>query len=201
MKSRGFGTSYETEILRTILDRIEHRYDVRRTIQYPVSRLLDDSLLRTCSLPVDTSVDVDLVWSFCYFEQYEDSERFIRETLQKTTKYIMIVIQNSRNAGVGLHWIYHKLSHTQWDHGIARKMRPRALRSALKKMGLRIVEEGFFDVPWFILDVYECGSFLRRLVPASLVDDHQIKPSRFESMPNVVKSVLAHHFYVVAQKI
>jgi hypothetical protein len=199
---KGFGTAYETYILKTILDKTKQKYNIRRVVEYPPSDLLENSLLEDEPRTEGASVsEPDLVWNFCCFEQREDSHEVISEALQRTTSYVMVVIQNCRNPGVIMHWTYHKLSGRRWDHGKVLRMRPKVLRGALREMKLEVIDQGFFDVPWFILDVYECGGFLRKLVPGSLVDDrHVITPSRFEKMPKILKSILAHHYYAIARK-
>ena len=199
---KGFGTAYETYLLRGIFDQIKQRYGIRDAIEYPHSGLLDGSILGSdVTSNNEQAHTADLVWSFCCFEQVEDSRTLIKEALEKTNEYLLLVIQNSRNPGVTLHWTYHKILGRPWDHGKIIRMRPSVLRRALTEMGLAVVEDGFFDLPWFVLDIYECGSFLRKLVPESMLDyRHTIMPSKFERMPRFVKSLLAHHYYTLTRK-
>ena len=199
---KGFGTAYETYLLRGILDRIKQKYGIRDTMEYPKSGLLDSSIL-VSDVPsnIGPAQGVDLVWNFCCFEQDEDSRVTINEALDKTNEYLLFIIQNSRSPGVALHWTYHKIIGRPWDHGKILRMRPNVLRRALLEMDLPVVEDGFFDVPWFVLDIYECGSFLRKLVPRSMLDHrHMVTASKLEKLPRTVKSLLAHHYYALTRK-
>jgi hypothetical protein len=67
-----------------------------------------------------------------------------------------------------------------------------------------IIQRGAFDAPWFILDVYEAGSLLLRLVPKSLlggkIKQNEIKPSFFENLSFGTKKWLSHHVYVLIEK-
>jgi hypothetical protein len=67
-----------------------------------------------------------------------------------------------------------------------------------------IIYRGAFDAPWFILDVYEAGSLLLRLIPKSLLGKStkqtDIKYSKFEKLPYPIKKWLSHHVYVLIEK-
>lgn len=197
----GFGTAYETNILKNILDYVIHKYRINKVLEYPITSLLNDFKYKGKATSIMPSeAHYDLVWSFCYFEHIHDSVQYIDEVSSKTDKYVMIIIQNNKNLGVILHWIYHMILRREWDHGKISKMSPRKLRRAIAKKGLLICEDGFHDVPWFIIDVYEFGNFLKKLVPSSLVQQKDIKPSRLERLPRIIKSFFAHHYHVLAEK-
>jgi hypothetical protein len=201
LKDLGYGTAYETAIVRDLLDHLIAKYEVEGVLQEPVTDLLDYFELESLTEPMRSSeASFDLVWNFCQFEQMSDQNRFMEDASSKTRKYILIIIQNNRNPGLTLHWIYHKIRRKHWDHGSIRKMSPRKLRKAIAGNNLAMCEDGFHDIPWFIIDVYECGDFLKKLVPESLRNREKIEPSRFERMPRIVKSFLAHHYYVLAKR-
>jgi SAM-dependent methyltransferase len=199
VKDQGFGTAYETAVFKIVLDGLVTKYRIKRVLEYPITTLLNDfEYKHEAALP--SQATYDLVWSFCHFEHAREPARLIEEMVTKTGKYVMITIQNNRNLGVILHWIYHKIAVKEWDHGRISRMSPRKLRKAIEEKGLVICEDGFHDAPWFILDVYECGDFLKKLVPESLRNKEKIGPSRFERMPRIVKSFLAHHYHVLAKR-
>ena len=109
----------------------------------------------------------DLVFSFCEFEQAGDATAFLESLDGFGSRFVLIVTQNWRNPGVPLHRLYHLLSRVPWDHGRLSKASDRAVLRAVRRGGFRwrLVERRCFDTPWFVLDVYETGRFLRRLVP------------------------------------
>jgi len=183
------------------LDSLIQKYQINRVLEYPATNLLNYFEYKGKVASTDSSgAYCDLVWNFCHFEQMEDSVQFIDEVCSRTDRYIMITIQNNKNFGIILHWIYHKIARKEWDHGKIGKMSPKKLRKAITKRNFTLLEDGFHDLPWFILDVYECGDFLKKLVPASLLDKQEIRPSKLEGWPRMIKSFLAHHYQVLAEK-
>jgi len=206
----GFGTEYEKFILREIASRIVQDYDLKSVCEYPANNLLGDNNevfaghnLRIDRLSDPTStgkMQYDLVWNFCEIEQQIDPHSLIRRMLLLTRKYLLIIVQNRRNPGVYLHKIYHYLTGKEWDHGNIMSMSPTPVVKYLRSFG-RIIQVGYFDVPWFILDIYESGAFLRKLVPHSLSGSMlRLKKSKFEEMPDSCKKYLAHHAYVLFEK-
>lgn len=201
MRDLGFGTAYETTILKNLLTNLIRKYGITRVLEYPTTTLLDDFEYEGTAAPsAPAETKSSLVWNFCQFEHAQDSARFIDEISSKTDKYVMIIIQNNRNIGIVLHWIYHKIIGREWDHGKIGKMSPNKLREAIAEKALVMREDGFHDVPWFVIDVYESGNFLRKLVPSSLLRKEEIRPSRLENLPRLVKSFLAHHYHVLVEK-
>jgi hypothetical protein len=70
----------------------------------------------------------------------------------------------------------------------------------LTKFNVEMLDYGWFDAPWFILDVYETGQILKRLTFSKFSGNNDLRESRFEGLPNNMKSWLSHHFYVLAIK-
>ena len=42
MRDQGFGTAYETTILKNLLANLIRKYDITRVLEYPTTTLLDD---------------------------------------------------------------------------------------------------------------------------------------------------------------
>jgi hypothetical protein len=206
----GFGTEYEKFILRDIARSLIHELGISSVCEYPANRLMNDNseVFEEHGVAVDrlTVIDereereYDLVWNFCEIERTEDPRSLIKTMLNLTRRYLLIVSQNKRNVGIPLHKLYHMFKRRSWDHGIISMMSPKPVCNLLKPYG-NIVEVNYFDVPWFVLDLYETGNFLRKLVPQSLSGELlSLKKGKFEDMPISVKSWLAHHGYVLFEK-
>lgn len=146
------------------------------------------------------NVKYDLVWNFCEFEKSGNPEKLVKDMLSLSSGYIFIVTQNSKNLGVHLHLLYHFLNRKKWDHGAIKLMSYKAVMKPLIKFDVEILSYGWFDVPWFILDVYEMGQIIKRVTFSNFVDTSDLRESRFERLPNGIKSWLSHHFYVLAKK-
>lgn len=147
-----------------------------------------------------TKIKHDLVWNFCEFEKRDNPEKMIEDMLSLSSSYIFIVTQNNKNLGVHLHLLYHFLNGRKWDHGSIESMSHSAVMKPLTKFDIEILNYGWFDVPWFILDVFEMGKTIKRLTFSKFVDNRDLRESRFEGLPNNIKSWLSHHFYVLAKK-
>jgi len=205
----GFGTEYEKFILRDIAQRIIRELKPTSICEYPANNLMGDNseVFEGFDLRIDRLSNLDrvkkgaydLVWNFCEIEQREDITELVQEMLLRTRRYLFVVLQNRRNPGVGLHRIYHSLSGRRWDHGRIGLMSPTPLVRLLSGYG-KIISVDYFDVPWFILDVYECGAYLRVIIPKFLRSRQQLKKSRFEQMPYSLRRWLAHHAYVLFEK-
>ena len=204
----GFGTLYEKFILGGFFRKFIEQLDIHTVCEYPTNNLMDNNSEEFeragCAVVRMTALEAgetyDFVWNFCEFERSSDSMQMIREMLGLSKRYMFIVVQNKRNIGVPLHWIYHLFTGRKWDHGRMRQMSLAAVKSAFEHENVRILEHGFFDVPWFILDVYESGKPLRWMAPRSYVEASRMKESLFEGLPNWLKGWLAHHAYVLFEK-
>lgn len=204
----GFGTEYEKFVLGKIFRNLVHGLGVRSVCEYPSNNLMGNNseafeksgcIVYRLVRPSDFNEKCDLVWSFCEFEKSEDPAKLVKDMVMLSRKYVFIVTQNNRNVGVPLHRIYHIFRGKKWNHGSITFMSPKPALKLLKKYG-KIVETGYFDVPWFVFDVYECGRLLKKVVPASFTSSKDLRESRFEGLPNIIKSWLAHHNYVLCQK-
>lgn len=193
----GFGTEYEKYILRKIATKICQKYKIKSCLEFPKNRLLSE---RGIFLRSKRTEKPDLVWNFCEFENQNDSEKFLEKISSLSKKYLLIITQNHFNPGVFLHLLYHQVSGRKWDHGDFRKMSYfSVLKTAKKNKNLKVVEINAFDIPWFILDVYETGKYFRRL-PIIKRGIKKIKESRLENYPRTLKLILGHHHYLLLEK-
>jgi hypothetical protein len=206
----GFGVEYEKFVLHGIVKDLIHKLKIKSVCEYPSNNLMGnnsevfnipgvtvDKLLR---LEYNKKGKYDLVWNFCEVERTSNPLNLIKDMLLLTRKYLLIISQNNRNVGVHLHRVYHIVKKRKWDHGFIALMSPEPVLKLLKRYG-NIILVGYFDVPWFILDVYESGYFLRRIVPSFARDIAlNLRRSRFEELPNFIKAWAAHHTYILFEK-
>lgn len=144
----------------------------------------------------ERSEAVDLVWNFCEFEQ-GDPVALVEKAIALSEKFVLIVTQNRRNLGVVIHRLQHMLKRAPWDHRRLSQMSFKAVKSAIGNTNAEIVETGAFDIPWFVLDVYETGRFLRRITFDAGTDVKSMRKSMFERGPRWARFWLAHHHYVL----
>ena len=206
----GFGTEYEKFVLQDVAKNIVQELSIKSVCEYPSndlmgdnSEIFSDQILQITKLSRpyrNTESKSDLVWNFCEIEQQREPSELINEMLSLTKRYLLIIIQNRKNPGIPLHWVYHVLVGKKWDHGRFSLMTPKPLIRILSRYG-KIIRVGYFDVPWFILDIYESGVILRRLIPKSFSGSMLgLKKSRFEELPTRYKQYLAHHAYILFEK-
>lgn len=196
----GFGTDYEKVIFAGILSKMAEKYRIQSYVNFPRNGLLGNTKDVTKDLP-EKNYNPDLLWNFCEFENEADVEKFFSSVESFNPKYVLIVTQNWRNPGVLIHFLYHKVFGKKWDHGNLIRMTIKPIeeysRSSRK---YEILEKGLFDAPWFILDVYETGRFLKRLVPESKRYS-QTKKSLFECAPTLFRKWASHHNYILLKRI
>jgi hypothetical protein len=211
---RGFGTAYEKAIIGKIFDDLVEKYQLKTVCEFPCNDLMENNssefedigckVTRQSLKDAEVAGKFDLVWCFCELEQQDDPSFLIKKMLDKSQRYVLIVSQNKRNLGVALHYLYHFLLRRKWDHGHIKYMTTTVFEKKLAKKNVSILLRGAFDAPWFILDVYEAGSTLLKLVPKSLlkgkIKQTEIKPSKFENLPFWIKKWLSHHVYVLIEK-
>ncbi|MGD6851447.1 MAG: hypothetical protein ACQCN6_05225 [Candidatus Bathyarchaeia archaeon] len=193
----GFGTEYEKVIFSGILDRLGQRYGISSYCNYPKNNLLGETKDVTGEL-VEKTKNPDLLWNFCEFENRKDTLSFFSDLEAFNPKHVLIVTQNKLNPGTLLHYIYHKVFGKKWDHGFLGRMTIKPIKEYSKtKKTYEILEVGKFDAPWFILDVYESGRFLKKLVPKSNHSTGNLKSSLFEHSPEIIKKWACHHNYIL----
>ncbi len=211
---KGFGTAYEKSVINKIFNDLVEKYKIKTVCEFPANDLMENNSsgfeVLGCNVTyqslndVKTSDQYDLVWCFCEIEQQEDPSKLIEKIFDKSHRYVLIVTQNKRNLGVPLHYIYHILCGRKWDHGHLKHMTIASVEKEFAKKNVSIIQRGAFDVPWFILDVYEAGNLLLRLVPKSLlrgkIKQTEIKDSLFENLPFPIKKWLSHHVYILIRR-
>lgn len=205
----GFGVEYEKFILLRIVREMVSTLGIKTVCEYPANNLMGNNsevfdnlgcTVRKMKAFYRTNVKYDLVWSFCEFEKNDNPAKLVKNMLSLSGGYVLVVTQNNRNLGVHLHLLYHFINRTKWDHGAIKLMSHSVVMKPLMKSDVEILNYGWFDVPWFILDVYEMGHILRRVTFSKFVDTRNLRESQFEKLPNGIKSWLSHHFYVLAKK-
>jgi len=204
----GLGSRYEKFILSRLLRTFIEQLEIRTVCEYPANNLMGNNSEEfekagcrvTKKITPDLSEMYDLVWNFCEFERSSDSMQMICKMLDLSRKYMFVVVQNSRNIGVLLHRIWHFFVRRKWDHGRIGQMSLSAVKRAVERENALVLQEGYFDAPWFILDMYESGRSLRSLASRSHADLSRMKDSPLEGVPNLLKRWLAHHAYVLGEK-
>jgi hypothetical protein len=200
----GFGLVYEKFVFSEIALRFVHELGLKTICEYPANNLMGNNsdVFQGCEITRASDATklagkFDLVWNFCEFEQARDPVRLIETAIELSERFVLIVTQNRRNLGVMIHLLYHALRRVPWDHGSVSRMSFKAVKSAIEKSNAEVVETGAFDIPWFILDVYETGRFLRRITFDAGTSLENMKKSTFERWPRWARFWLAHHHYVL----
>lgn len=200
----GFGLVYEKFVFSELVSRLIKEFDLETICEYPANNFMGNNsdVFVGCEI---TRLDAgtsegrrfDLVWNFCEFEQAADPAYFIEKAAELSNGLVLVVTQNIRNPGVLIHRVYHALEMRRWDHGKISRMSYNAVKPVIQKEGFEIIETGAFDAPWFILDVYESGKFLRKLTLDAGTNEKNLRKSVFEECPMWIRSWLAHHHYVL----
>lgn len=159
----------------------------------------------------------DLVWNFCVFEHYYNSEELLKEMKRITKKYILIITQNIYNIGTPAHVIHHILKNKRWDHGNPKFMKLKSIKKILLKSKIKILCSGYVDVPpwpdtwdmpvrsllknftlsfnknWF-WNLYDCKDIKKT---KKLIDKYSIfeKSKAFK----IIKPLFAHHIYFLGE--
>lgn len=194
----GFGTEYEKYILKKIASDLVRKYDIQSVSEYPKTSLLGKE--RIFNL-LEKQKKPDLVWNFCAFEQTNDNHGFTKSMADLTDRYALVITQNYLNPGVLMHWLFHLIFEKKWDHGHLGKMSGWSAKQVFMKTGAwKIKEFGAFDLPWFVLDVYETGQYFRDL-PILKSKITKIKESRLEKWPKWIKIFISHHHFLFLEKI
>jgi len=197
----GFGSNYEKFILSNIFVQLINKLKIKSVLEYPANQLMGDhqEIFKTTNMIINPP-KADLVWNFTEFERSRDSQLMIEEMMKRSNKYLFIITGNKMNLGVCLHRLWHFLIFKKWDHGLIRNMDYKKVKKELDKFeNLKLIKKNAFDIPWFILDVYEAGKILKFFVPRKR-GAKKIKPTVFERYPFFIKKFMSHHFYILAEK-
>jgi len=193
----GFGTEYEKVIFSDIVSKIGEKYGIKSFLNFPTNSLLGETESITKTLE-EKRENPDLLWNFCEFENQRDIESFFITLEAFNPKHVLIVTQNRLNPGVIPHYLYHRILGKKWDHGFLTKMTIKPVKEFSKsRRKYEVLEIGLFDAPWFILDVYEIGRYLKKLFPKSKQSADVTKASMFEHSPKIIRNWASHHNYIL----
>ena len=161
----------------------------------------------------------DWVWNFAYFPSDSDHISLLKEMKRTSRRYVTIFSVNGRNIGAYIHRILHRMLKIPWTHGDVNFNFPNRLKRFMEKQGLRIVEKGVVDCPFWPDSLGFRDVRLHRQGVVEMETEWQSDtlewmrtgsyPSwiyavyAFESipMPLVIKYIYAHIFYIVGEKI
>jgi hypothetical protein len=197
----GFGTEYEKVILTEIITQISEKYGIKSALNFPKNKLLGNPHDVTKGLK-EKLFSPDLLWNFCEFENEASTIEFFTHIDAFNPQYILIVTQNLRNPGVFIHFAYHKMFAKKWDHGQFVKMSTKSIEKFSKcTKKYEVIEKGLFDAPWFILDVYETGKYLKKLIPETSQSAKHTSKSVFERSSTSFKKWASHHNYILLKRL
>lgn len=205
---KGFGTAYEKSILDQMFETLKEKYPIHTVCEFPANDLMGNNSEQFEALGCEVTrqslnnadfATFDLVWCFCEVEQRDNPSQLLARMIAKSKRYLFIVTQNRRNLGVMLHYLHHRLADRNWDHGHVKYMTLSLIETVFAHK-VTILQQGAFDIPWFIIDVYEDGKILQQFVPKSFIHTLNIKPSVFETLLFPLKRWLSHHLYVLGEK-
>lgn len=206
----GYGTAYEKALLYDYARDWVDNYNIKSVLEYPANNLMENNneifekILGTknCDrLKKGEKINktYDLVWCFCEFENDEDSEKFIKDAINKSGKYVLIITQNYKNLGVPIHVLWHTLLRRKWDHGIIQKCSHTSVKKLL--IDNNILEIGAFDCPWFYFDIYETLFDIKRFIGKKQGNSQEkefiIRKSLFEKLSTSIKMYICHHNYLI----
>lgn len=91
----------------------------------------------------------DWAWNFAYLPSDSDPVSCIREMKRISRRYIAVFSVNGRNLGAYIHRALHRFLDIPWTHGDVNFNFPSRLSKFMKSQGLRIVEIGVLDCPFW----------------------------------------------------
>jgi SAM-dependent methyltransferase len=160
--------------------------------------------------------EFDMVWNHLVFEHYRDPTKLVREMARVSNNLVMNLTLNPTNIGFPLHWAYHKITRTRWDHGFIRNTLISTMKRTHQCAGLVPVGWGGVDTPPWIdtVDLQLGGSMQyvggavgsKRWVWASTNPATRQHPLvrtvwRWERLlPEWYRTLVAHHRYAVSAK-
>lgn len=199
-KEKGFGTEYEKFILKDIFKKLIEKYRIKSVYEFPDNNLMGNHQEIFENLGVQVNKEnPDLIWNFCEFD-YAKPKEFLNKLKKLNASHIAIITQNNKNIGVWLHYLYHLILGRIWNHGKIQNMSYKKVINLVKRDSEYEIKEVLaFDVPWFILDVYETGRLIKKILPESINSD-KLKLSRFEDLSFNLKRFLSHHFLILIKR-
>jgi len=177
--------------------KLSHKLSVRKVVDYGSLPFADRSY--------------DLAWNFAALWHVKNGFALVEEMCRVASKTVFICVPNRIQPG----YLVRKMVDRRFFKAVDEKFIDlQAIKSRLIKNGLRIVEEGFFDIPpwpdtclpikkvtgakrgwnWSIIDYYKGRD-----------PELERKVGRYAFMentplPKALQSLWAHHRYVIARK-
>jgi hypothetical protein len=161
----------------------------------------------------------DFSWNFDRIQTLAAPSEFLGE-MCRVSKMVMVIVPNAYNYGQYFHHIYHLLSNSKCDFvGPRTWMRLKQVRKTLIHAGMKVIDEGPIDVPWWP-GFPELPNLVRRLFgkkPVGVTSDipaplslngwdefrEKVEKSTFiekSRLPMPLKVFFAHNCYVIAGK-
>ncbi len=155
----------------------------------------------------------DLVWNFA---QINTNPEVIEKMKEKTKKYVLFFTPNIWNYGTPFHIVYHLISRTKCTHaerGAVKLRKLSGLKKFAKKNGLKVLETGYVDMPWwpdtaFGIREFKENVLKKKLPPLEKKDSlpgkqvlDKVNAHMFveNSKLGSIKYLFAHHQYVLAE--
>lgn len=161
----------------------------------------------------------DFSWNFDRIQTLAVPSEFLGE-MCRVSKMVMVIVPNAYNYGQYLHHVYHLFSSSKCDFvGPRTWMRLKQVRKTLIHAGMKVIDEGPIDVPWWP-GFPELPNLVRRLFgkkPVGVTSDipaplslneweefrEKVEKSTFierSRLPMPLKVFFAHNCYVIAGK-
>ena len=161
----------------------------------------------------------DWVWNFAYFPSDSDHIALLKEMERISRRYVAIFSVNGRNIGAYIHRILHRMLKIPWTHGDVNFNFPNRLKRFMEEQGLRIVEKGVVDCPFWPDSLGFRDVRLHRQGVVEMETEWQsntlewMKTGNYPSwihavyvfesipMPLIIKYIYAHIFYIIGEKV
>lgn len=239
-QDEGFGSVYERIALERLLRRLYKKYRFKSVLEYECesTKGYDNLALieEGCRASV-ASQDINKIkknWKFKIkpdFESMNINKKFdlvwnfavvqlrpgiIQEMKKTSNQFVLFFTPNIWNYGTPFHLIYHWLSGTKCHHAERGRIilrRKRGLEKIARLNGLKIIESGYVDIPWWPDTAFSIKEFKKNLLGIKVKDQKKAKQNakellqKIEKMMFIEKSTLigflkplfAHHTYVLAR--
>lgn len=157
----------------------------------------------------------DLVWNFATVQQ---SPELVKDMIRSSKKYVFMATPNFISIGTPFHVIWHLITRTPCNHAEQGSvvLRTRSgLERLAKKNGLKILESGYVDIPWWpdtafgIKDIKKFLKIEEKSKAKQRIKDPDKYLAKIKSFmfleTNPVLNIFAtpafaHHTYVLARK-
>ncbi len=156
----------------------------------------------------------DLVWNFAMIQQHPE---VIKDMIKSSKKYIFIAAPNFVSLGTPFHIAWHLITRMPCTHAEQGRVALRTrggLERYAKRHGLKIVESGYVDIPWWPDTAFGFKDIRKFLKIKDKPEHHEVQdPDKYlakiksymflETNPLLyflATPIFAHHTYVLAKK-